>query len=93
MPNFDGTGPTGQGARTGRGRGCCLPGQGRGFGRGGGMGAGTGRGQSGGLGCGRGTGFQRMFWTDQDWKESLQSYQQQLERELEAVKQEIADLE
>lgn len=73
MPNFDGTGPRGQGSKTGRARGGCSPGQGK--------------------GKGSGMGFRRMFWTDQERKESLQSYQEQLERELEAVRQEIADLE
>ena len=85
MPRFDGTGPQGQGPRTGRGMGFCAPG----FGRFGGLGRGWGR----GFGAGRGMGFGRMFWTEQDWKESLQSYKQELERELEAVTQELADLE
>lgn len=42
MPGFDGTGPNGQGPRTGRGMGNCdqAQGQGRGFGRGRGMGQG-----------------------------------------------------
>ena len=34
MPNFDGTGPAGQGPRTGRGLGPCGCGMRRGFGRG-----------------------------------------------------------
>jgi hypothetical protein len=33
-----------------------------------------------------------MFWTDQDQKEQLETYKDQLERELEGVKQELADL-
>ncbi|MFW5853239.1 MAG: DUF5320 domain-containing protein [Patescibacteria group bacterium] len=33
MPYFDGTGPVGQGPRTGRGFGFCGAGRGRGFGR------------------------------------------------------------
>ncbi|MDD4319272.1 MAG: DUF5320 domain-containing protein [Candidatus Peribacteraceae bacterium] len=39
MPAFDGTGPMGRGAMTGRGRGCCA-GNGRGMGRGFGFGRG-----------------------------------------------------
>ncbi len=38
MPKFDGTGPQGQGPRTGRGMGPCGGGMGRGFGFGQGMG-------------------------------------------------------
>lgn len=40
MPNFDGSGPTGQGPRTGRGRGMGV---GRGIGRGKGIGRGGNR--------------------------------------------------
>lgn len=44
MPNFNGTGPMGQGSMTGRGLGNCGTGRGQG---------GQGRGRSGGLGMGR----------------------------------------
>lgn len=43
MPGFDGTGPLGQGPRTGRGLGYCAPGLG--FGRGYGLGRGRGLGR------------------------------------------------
>ncbi len=51
MPGMNGTGPLGQGAMTGGGRGPCGRGLSRGFGRGMGYGAGMGR------GFGRGRGF------------------------------------
>ncbi|MEA2057026.1 MAG: DUF5320 family protein [Patescibacteria group bacterium] len=82
MPLRDGTGPQGQGPGTGRGMGPCV--QGRGF-RGRGFGRGFGRGQ--------GIGFGRMFWTRQDWREDLTAYKQDLERELEAVNQELNEVE
>jgi len=50
MPQQDGTGPSGQGARTGRGAGKCNGQGGAGIGRGAGRGAGRG----GGRGMGRG---------------------------------------
>ena len=50
MPFQDGTGPQGQGSRTGRGQGSCA-GQG-GTGRGRGLGRGRGRGAGRGLGRG-----------------------------------------
>jgi predicted Fe-Mo cluster-binding NifX family protein len=53
MPGGDGTGPGGQGPRTGRGRGGC---RGQGGGRGRGQGGGRGRGQGGGRGKGQGGG-------------------------------------
>ncbi len=52
MPFQDGTGPQGQGSRTGRGQGNCA-GQG---GTGGGRGLGLGRGRGAGRGFGRGLG-------------------------------------
>ena len=68
MPGFDGTGPLGQGAMTGRGMGNCNPawntyqagsvyGYGRGRGRGLGRGCGPGRGMGFGWGAGFGRGF------------------------------------
>jgi len=61
MPKKDGTGPQGQGSKTGRGQGRCNPtdqksvppGQG---GMGSGRGTGRGRGQGNGRGSGRGQG-------------------------------------
>jgi len=53
MPNKDGTGPNGQGARSGRGMGNCAGQGGAGAGRGLGRGGGRGR----GLGLGRGMGY------------------------------------
>jgi hypothetical protein len=51
MPFQDGTGPQGQGSRTGRGQGNCAgqggTGRGRGLGRGRGAGRGIGRGRGG----------------------------------------------
>ena len=74
MPLRDGTGPTGQGSRTGRGAGDCA-GQG-GTGRFGGRGLGRGRG-------GRGRGFgNRGYSLDQErsWLESaLQSITERLD--------------
>lgn len=52
MPQQDGTGPNGQGARTGRGMGNCNRQSGRGQGRGLGRGQGRGMGRRSGLGLG-----------------------------------------
>ncbi len=63
MPNFDGSGPEGAGAMTGRGLGPCGgiralgPGYGRGRGYGPGRGMGYGRGRGFGSGWGRGPGW------------------------------------
>lgn len=58
MPRFDGTGPQGQGARTGRGMGNCVtsdtPAQQPIYGAGQGGGGRGGAGQGGGRGGGRG---------------------------------------
>lgn len=93
MPRFDQTGPRGQGPRTGRGMGFCPPGI-TGFGAGFAPGMGWGRG--GGMGFGPranfAPGWGRMFWTQQDWQESLEDYRDGLKRELQAVEQELADL-
>ena len=66
MPRGDGTGPRGQGPKTGKGQGKCAPnnrssarqdkggmGTGRGQGRGAGKGAGRGQGKGSGQGRGR----------------------------------------
>jgi len=54
MPRGDGTGPRGQGPRTGRGLGGRGFGQGRGMGRGQGQGQGGGQGRMGGNRAGAG---------------------------------------
>jgi predicted Fe-Mo cluster-binding NifX family protein len=56
MPGGDGTGPMGDGPKTGRGRGGCKPGQGTGQGAGRGRGGGAGRGAGRGRGAGAGRG-------------------------------------
>ena len=71
MPRFDGTGPQGAGAMTGRGRGMCNPagipgggisggGMGSGYGQGQGQGQGQGRGRGMGQGRGSGRGLNRF---------------------------------
>ncbi len=60
MPQQDGTGPNGQGPRTGRGAGNCN-GQG-GFGGGFGRGRGSGRGMGMGVGRGLGGNVQNTSW-------------------------------
>lgn len=74
MPGFDGTGPQGQGARTGRGMGYCAPtgetnqqqpvyGVGRGgVPRGGGRGFAFGGGRGFAFGGRRGRGFRQRMW-------------------------------
>jgi hypothetical protein len=52
MPNKDGSGPNGQGARTGRGMGNCSGQGGTGVGRGAGRGLRRGAGRGGGRGLG-----------------------------------------
>ncbi|MGD8402988.1 MAG: DUF5320 domain-containing protein [Anaerolineales bacterium] len=83
MPYRDGTGPTGQGSRTGRGAGNCT-GQGgrRGFGR-------------SGRGLGTGRGFNRAAYSsdmERTWLEdqvkSLQSALQSITERLDALKKE-----
>ena len=83
MPYRDGTGPTGQGSRTGRGAGNCA-GQGgrRSFGR-------------GGRGLGFGRGFNRAGYspdTERSWLEdqvkSLQAALQSITERLDALKKE-----
>lgn len=77
MPKFDGTGPQGQGPRTGRGFGPC----------GGGMGCG------GGLGRGFGQGFgRRQFFTKKEEAEVLEDELKDLENEIQAVKERLAEL-
>ena len=77
MPKLDGTGPMGQGPRTGRGMGNCPGGAGFGWGR--------------GYGCGCGGGFfGRMFYTNKERDEMLKDREAMLESELKAVKEELA---
>jgi hypothetical protein len=78
---FDGTGPQGRGPRTGRGLGPC----GRGYGRG--YGAGLGYGE------GYGYGYRQRMLTKKEEAELLQDEAEDLKRELEAIKERIADLE
>jgi hypothetical protein len=75
MPNFDRTGPRGEGPMTGRGMGRCNGGQ---------AGLGLGRGQ------GRGFGFRRFF-SQKEEVEDLKSYQKDLKSELEAVEKELKE--
>lgn len=79
MPGFDGTGPMGQGPRTGRGFGPC------GFGLGWRKRFGAGR------GMGRYFGWQ---WpqSQEDQKQALIDYRKALEEELEDVKKEEVEL-
>lgn len=76
MPNFDGTGPTGKGPRTGRGFGPC----GMGFGRRGRLG--------GGCGLGRCFGCWRNPQTKEEKMKALSDYRQALEEELDDLKKE-----
>ncbi len=85
MPNRDGTGPTRQGPRTGRGAGNCAGGSGAG--RFGGRGLGSGR---GGRGFDRGLGFapgQERSWLENQMQ-ALQSALQSLTERLDALKKE-----
>ena len=82
MPYRDGTGPAGQGSRTGRGTGNCA-GQG-GTGRFGGRGLGLGRG-----GRGRGRGFGRGFGVTPEQERSwLEAALQSITERLDALKKE-----
>jgi len=74
MPKFDGTGPTGQGPKTGRGMGNCAGGKGLGWGR--------------GCGCGGGY-FGRMFYTKEERSELLKDRKETLENELKALNEEL----
>lgn len=76
MPKLDGTGPTGQGPKTGRGMGNCAGGKGLGWGR--------------GYGCGCGGGyFGRMFYTKEERSELLKDRKEALENELKALNEEL----
>ncbi len=89
MPGMDGSGPLGQGPRTGRGLGPC--GQGRA------CGLGLGRGRGGrGLGLGRRAGagwMQGAVGSVADDAEVLRAQQAVLEQQLETLKQRLGELE
>ena len=89
MPNFDQTGPQGQGKLTGRGLGPCGDGQARGFGRGMGFG---GRCRGYGRGLGRYFGWNTPQ-TKEEKAEDLKAYQQSLKEELEDVEKELASVQ
>ena len=77
MPKFDRTGPRGMGAGTGRGMGPCVGGFGGGY----------------GMGCGFGRGFGgRQFFSRKEESEMLGDEVEDLENELKAVKERLAEL-
>jgi len=78
MPNLDGTGPEGQGPRTGRRFGLCGNRVGRGFG-------------CGRCGCGRGFGFRRFFSRKNDLA-TLEEQEKILVEELNAIREEKESL-
>lgn len=80
MPNFDGTGPGGQGPRTGRGFGPC------------GFGLGWRRRFGAGRGMGRYFGGWNWPQNADDQKKALTEYKKALEEELEDVKKEEKEL-
>ena len=82
MPYQDGTGPSGQGPRTGRGLGPC----GAGFARGRGFGQGFGRGRFGGYGS------YRAPMTNREEREILTDDSKSLEEELKAIKERLSEL-
>ena len=101
MPGFNGMGPRGEGAMTGRGRGfCAVPaGTGRGFGFGSGAGRGFGRGA--GRGFGRGVGFRgnavdysynMPAITPQQEAEMLKDQVQAMQSEVNAINKRIEEL-
>ncbi len=79
MPNFDKTGPAGQGPMTGRGMGACA-----GVQQSGGMGRGRGMGFGGGMG-----GCKRGFFVNSEV--SLEDQEKFLENRLKAVQKLKAD--
>lgn len=81
MPNYDETGPIGYGSRTGRGLGPC------------GLGVGYGRGYRREMGRGRFQGYfpyQRI--TRAEETEILEDEARDLEEEMQAIKQRLAEL-
>ena len=90
MPNFDRTGPQGQGPMTGRGMGRCGNGNGSGVGFGQGRGFGRGFGRGAGFGRGFGLGLRRA--TPSDDKSDIQNYVKDLEAELKDAKDYLSGL-
>lgn len=95
MPNFNGTGPQGQGAGTGGRRGPCFAGAGAAAGFGGQRGAGRGYAPRGGgrgraFGGGRGPGFGTQSPAE-DSAQALKDRAAALERELEEVRSRMKD--
>ena len=90
MPGFDGTGPMGQGALTGRGLGPC--GGGMAYGRRGGGGFGRGFGRGLGLGRGRYWGYRANPVTKKEETEMLSQEAGILEEELKAIKSRLAEV-
>jgi len=80
MPNFDRTGPRGQGPMTGRGFGPC------------GFGLGWRKRFGGGRGMGRYFGNWNWPQTKEDQAKALEEYKKALEEELEDVTKEAEDL-
>ncbi len=97
MPGMDGKGPAGQGPMTGRGLGPCGRGlaRGRAPARGLGLGRGWGRGLGFGLGLALGWCRRAAWWagTPAEEREVLKARQEVLERQLELVKQQLAETE
>lgn len=97
MPNFNGTGPRGQGPMTGRGMGNCAPngrvrtpgyGYGRGFGRGW-----FGRGFGRGFGLGRGWGWPTYQAPNaKEEKEMLNEDLQDLKQEMKDIQSRLEEL-
>ncbi len=82
MPKFNGTGPMGQGPRTGRGMGPC----------GGGVGMGRPVRRSFSEGGGYGPGVGRRFYTKKEELEVLKEEAVALEDELKAVKERLIEI-
>jgi len=95
MPNFDKTGPNGQGPMTGRSDGPCASGYGRGSGRG--LGRGLGRGFANGIGRGMRNFFGRKFCCDtinpKDEKSDLMNEIKYMEENLKEAKNYLSQLE
>ena len=95
MPRYNGTGPRGQGALTGRGMGYCAQRttgyDARGYGRG--IGCGMGRGFGRGMGYGLGANFARGlgYAPNVSEREMLEENMRYLEEELKAVKDALSN--
>jgi uncharacterized protein DUF5320 len=87
MPNQNGMGPNGQGPRTGRGLGPCEEGTGQGCGRQNGNGRGRGL-----FGNGSGRGFFGRLFSRNNNQASLEDREKMLEEELQAIREEKANL-